>query len=118
MKPMAEIVQVLVETTDAVVVYSDSTFLVFRFGDLGVVAACGDGWDHVVVSYIGRTPVYQEMKLIKRLCFEDWEWAYEVHPPVSEYISIHHNALHIWMPHDGVWRPPPVCILMDPAAST
>lgn len=116
MKPIAEIVQVLVETTEADVVYSDESFLVFRFGDLGAVVAVGMNWDHVVVSHIGRTPTYQEMKLVKRLCFHDHEWAYEVHPPPSEYISVHDNALHLWRPINGPWRPPPLAVLMDPAA--
>jgi hypothetical protein len=116
MKPIAEIVQVLVETTEADVVYSDESFLVFRFGDLGAVVAVGGGWDHIAVSYLARTPTYQEMKFVKRLCFEDSEWAYEVHPPPNKYISIHDNALHLWRPQYGPWRDPPLDVLMDPAA--
>ena len=115
MRPIAEIVQELVETTTADIIYSDDSFLVFRIDDLGAILSVGGGWDHIAVSYIARTPTYQEMKLVKRLCFRDDEWAYELHPPPDKYVSIHGNALHLWRPQEEPWRPPPIDVLMHPA---
>jgi len=39
------------------------------------------------------------MSFIKRAFFKDNEWAYELHPPEGENISIHDYCLHLWRPH-------------------
>ena len=116
MKTVQEITDILFYVDGASVHHKDDEFLIFQIGDLGVVVSLVGGWDHVVVSVIDRTPTYQEMKAIKRLCFRDDEWAYELHPPPSDYISVHDNALHMWRPQDGVWRVPPVEVFMKPWA--
>lgn len=74
--------------------------LVFLIGRLRVVLSTGGGWDHVSVSLSDRTPRYQEMKMIKLLCFRPDEWAIELHPPPSRYVSIHPYVLHMWRPHN------------------
>lgn len=114
MKPIKEILEALDQFEGSRIIHVSDKLLLFRIDWVGVLLSTVKGWDHLAVSVPGRTPFYQEMKFIKRLCFYDDEWAYEVHPPVSEYISIHHNALHIWKPHDGNWRPPSVEVFMDP----
>lgn len=118
MKTIAEIAEILAGYEDAEVMHADSEFMLFRIEYVGVLLSLVGGWDHLAVSVVGRTPTYQEMKLVKRLCFRDDEWAYELHPPVSDYISIHANALHIWRPQDDVWRAPPVEVFMEPWATT
>ena len=74
---------------------------------LKVVASCGLGWDHVSVSLKNRTPRYQEMKMVKRIFFEDDEWAMELHPPGKSYISVNDNVLHLWRPHVATIPTPP-----------
>ena len=118
MRSVQEIAFILSSVDGVKVFHQDSSFMLFSVENLGVLLSTEQGWDHVVVSAIGRTPTYQEMKLIKRLCFRPDEWAYELHPPEADYISIHDNALHIWKPQDGVWRAPPVEVFMQPWATT
>lgn len=65
-----------------------------------VVASYGGGWDHVSVSLVYRTPKWDEMEHIKRIFFEDDEWAMQLHAPPSKHLSIHPYTLHIWRPHD------------------
>lgn len=118
MKTTREIAEALFYVDGAFVQYRDKDFMLFTIYDteslLGVLLSTVGGWDHVVASVVGKTPTYQQMKFVKRLCFRDDEWAYEVHPAVDDYVSIHHNALHIWRPHDDVWRVPPIEIFMNP----
>lgn len=114
MKTTDEIAKELFFIDGAFVVHRDREFMLFHLGHLGVLLSTVGGWDHVAVSRRDKTPTYQEMKLVKRLCFRDDEWAYELHPPLSEYISVHANALHMWRPQDGMWRVPPVEVFMAP----
>lgn len=74
---------------------------------LSVIVSWNNGWDHVSVSLPNRTPRYEEMKAIKRLCFEPHEWAFELHAPVSNHINIHPNCLHLWRPHNNTIPIPP-----------
>lgn len=73
---------------------------------LVVIAAAGDGWDHVSVSASGRTPTWSEMEAIKRLFFEPNECAMQLHVPVKDHINNNPNVLHMWRPH-GVEIPRP-----------
>lgn len=114
MKTIDEIANELFFIHGAFVVHRDSEFMLFHLGEIGVLLSIVGGWDHLAVSVRTRTPTYQEMKAVKRLCFRDNEWAYEVHPAVDDYVSIHQNALHIWRPHDDAWRVPPIEVFMNP----
>lgn len=76
-------------------------------GDMMIVLSCGMDWDHVSVSLPYRVPHYEEMKVIKRLCFRDDEAAMEYHAPVSKHISRHPYCLHIWRPHSTPIPTPP-----------
>lgn len=77
-------------------------------GPLRVVVGVGGGWDHVSVSLPGRTPNYQEMKMVKRIFFRPDEWAVEYHPPDADYISVNDHVLHLWRPHDVEIPVPPM----------
>jgi len=114
MKTTDEIAAELFFIDGSFVVHRDSEFMLFHLGEIGVLLSMIGGWDHVVVSRRDTTPSYQEMKLVKRLCFRDDEWAYELHPPQSEYVSLHSNALHMWRPQNGAWRAPPIEVFMAP----
>jgi hypothetical protein len=85
----------------------DAWGLAAQIGDIRIIVACGLGWDHASVSLEYRTPLYDEMKAIKRLCFRDDEWAMELHAPPSKHISRHPYVLHLWRPHDVAIPTPP-----------
>lgn len=70
----------------------------FEGRTLKVVASYGDGWEHVSVSLPNRTPNWREMEHVKRLFFEDDEWAMQLHAPPSR---------HIWRPRAAPLPLPP-----------
>lgn len=72
-----------------------------------VIAATGEGWEHVSVSCPGRTPLWDEMEYIKRLFFHDAETCMQLHVPTSEHINRNPDVLHIWRPvRMRIPRPP------------
>jgi hypothetical protein len=74
---------------------------------LAVIAARGEGWDHVSVSTERRTPNWAEMEHVKRLFFMPDEVAFQLHVPTSDHISLHPHCLHIWRPqNDNIPLPP------------
>jgi hypothetical protein len=66
-----------------------------------IIASNGEGWDHVSVSRTDRVPNWEEMEHVKRLFFEDWEVAMQLHVPPAAHISVHPNCLHMWRPQSG-----------------
>lgn len=84
----------------------------FRFavaggGELRVMAANGDGWDHVSVSRADRIPSWTEMEAMKRVFFKPDEIAYQLHVPAEDHINHHPHCLHIWRPHRSKIPLPP-----------
>ena len=76
-------------------------------GTLRVIAAQGDGWEHVSVSRENRCPNWPEMEQIKRAFFHDDETAMQLHVPVADHISVHPYTLHLWRPLlQDIPRPP------------
>lgn len=65
---------------------------------LKVLAASGDGWEHVSVSRQKRCPSWPEMDAVKRLFFRDDEVCMQLHVATSDYISVHPYCLHLWRP--------------------
>lgn len=65
---------------------------------LNVIASNDGGWDHVSVEWVGHNacPTWEMMSWVKRMFWEDDEWAVEFHPPVKKNISIHPYCLHLW----------------------
>ena len=84
-----------------------SWVIAVRIADIMVVASNGGGWDHVSVSLSYRTPIYDEMKAIKRLFFLDHEWAMELHAPVLNHVNVHQYCLHMWRPQSVAIPIPP-----------
>lgn len=74
---------------------------------LRVILSYGGGWDHVSVSRPHKLPGYHDMKAVKRFTFNPGEWAMELHPPASDYISVNDNVLHIWRPQGAEIPVPP-----------
>lgn len=79
----------------------------FVIDELRVIASNGEGWDHVSVSRSDRCPTWEEMEAIKRLFFESWEVAMQLHVAQSDHISFHPYTLHIWRPHNQIIPLPP-----------
>ncbi len=75
--------------------------------ELRVVATAGDGWDHVSVSRADRVPLWEEMEQVKRLFFEKYEVAYQLHVAEENHINRHPNCLHLWMCHNQKIPLPP-----------
>lgn len=63
-----------------------------------VLAANGDGWEHVSVSTTERCPKWSEMQHIKEMFFADDEVVMQLHPAKSDYVNVHPNCLHLWRP--------------------
>ena len=56
------------------------------------------GWEHVMVSLDSRCLTWEEMCIIKDLCFYENEVAMQLHPAKENYINIAPYCLHIWKP--------------------
>lgn len=65
---------------------------------LTIIAAVGEGWEHVSVSTPTRCPTWSEMEFVKRMFFEDHETAMQLHVPPNDHISCHPFCLHLWRP--------------------
>lgn len=74
---------------------------------LRVIAANGEGWDHVSVSLAHRIPTWEEMSLIKRIFFKNDETAMQLHVPIKKHINVHPYVLHLWRPHNEKIPMPP-----------
>lgn len=89
----------------------DETCGAFRFLYRGemfqAIASIGMGWEHVSVSHKKRVPSWNEMCHFKSLFWEPEECVVQYHPPESEYVNTHPNALHLWKPTDAVMPRPP-----------
>jgi hypothetical protein len=74
---------------------------------LRVVAASGDGWDHVSVSRENRCPNWPEMAEVRRLFFLPDEVCMQLHPKADDHINDHPYTLHLWRPTDKEIPMPP-----------
>lgn len=76
-------------------------------GDLRVVASAGEGWDHVSISLVNRTPVWAEMEYAKRLFLRPEAAAMQLHVAEAAHVNCHPHCLHLWRPHDAPIPLPP-----------
>ncbi len=76
----------------------DSNYGTFRDGGLLIRVSAGGGWDHVSVSRPDRTPMWEEMDRVKRLCFRDDEIVVQFHVNDGRKNNICVNCLHLWRP--------------------
>lgn len=78
----------------------NGAFVVHLNGELlRILAASGQGWDHVSVSLSYRIPTWTEMEFIKRTFFKPDETAMQLHVPEKDHINTHPFVLHLWRPH-------------------
>ena len=61
-----------------------------------VIATDVGGWEHVSVSTPHVTPTWDEMNYIKGLFWDDEDLVVQIHPPKSEYVTLHQHCLHLW----------------------
>ena len=66
--------------------------------NLNIIAADGEGWEHVSVSLSNRCPNWKEMCFIKDLFWDEEDLVIQYHPPKSQYINNYINCLHLWKP--------------------
>ena len=83
--------------------YNYGVFMIKRNGVVLKVIAGYDGvWEHVSVSVIGRSPIFnrcatwEEMCFVKDLFWHEDETVIQFHPKKSEYINLHEHVLHLW----------------------
>jgi hypothetical protein len=78
-----------------------------RNKNLRLIAAWGEGWEHVSVSLADRCPTWDEMQFVKEMFWRDEEAVMQLHPPKSTYINVHPYVLHLWRPTGGGGIPLP-----------
>jgi hypothetical protein len=72
-----------------------------------VIAANGNGWDHVSISHKHKIPSWKVMCILKDLFFEEHENVMQLHPAAADHINIDPNCLHLWRPqNEGIPLPP------------
>ncbi|MCP5099896.1 MAG: hypothetical protein GY943_30450 [Chloroflexi bacterium] len=86
--------------------------------EMWVIASAGGGWDHVSVSRRKRVPNWYEMEQVKRLFFEEHEFAMQLHVPSSDHVNIAQHCLHLWRPINGLIPLPPSIYVGPPIAGT
>jgi hypothetical protein len=57
-------------------------------------------WIHASISWLDRTPSYEDLKLLHRAVFGD-RHAYQVFVPSDEHYNHHEYCLHLWGRLDG-----------------
>lgn len=58
----------------------------------------GVKWEHVSVSHKKRLPTWDELKFIRLLFWDAEDEILQFFPPMSEYVNVHPNCLHLWRP--------------------
>lgn len=76
-----------------------------------VIASDGLGWEHVSVSRQDRSPVWEEMCIIKNIFWDESDCVIQYHPPKNEYINNHQYCLHMWRPIDFSLPIPPSLLI-------
>ena len=63
-----------------------------------IICSTGCGWNHVSVCPEKRRiiPSWDDMCLIKEICWNDDEAVIQIHPPKEEYVNNMPNCLHLW----------------------
>ena len=80
---------------------------------LHILASDGLGWEHVSVSLADRTPIWNQMHVVKDLFWDKEDCVVQYHPAEADYINFHPYCLHLWRPI-GVEFPVPPSIMVGP----
>ena len=82
----------------------------------GSDATVSDKWEHVSAHAYNRsgkmrTPSWDEMCYVKRLCWDAEDVVMQLHPRESEYVNNHPHVLHLWRPlHAAIPEPPSIFV--------
>lgn len=63
-----------------------------------VVWSYAGGWEHVSINNPRRTPIWDEMCIIKDMFWDAYETVVQYHPPMDTYVNNLNNCLHLWKP--------------------
>lgn len=76
---------------------------------LNIIAAAGEGWEHVSVSVAGqpRCPTWTEMDFVKGLFWDAQDCVAQLHVPEDVKINHHPYVLHLWRQQEVEWARPP-----------
>ncbi len=85
----------------------------FEVDSIRIIAGAGDGWEHVSVSHIDKTPSWATMCQVKAWFWGPEEEVFQFHPPESTYVNFHPFCLHLWKPI-GVEIPLPDPMMVRP----
>jgi len=75
---------------------------------LTVLVGTLPGWEFTCTEAPGRCPVWDEMRLVRDLCWESEDCVMQLHPPASRYINESPFALWQWRPVDCEIPQPPL----------
>lgn len=77
-----------------------------------ILVSDGNGWDHVsiVIDNISRCPTWDEMCMIKDLCFDDDEVVVQIHPKKRDMVNNHQYCLHLWRNQKGMEAPDSILV--------
>lgn len=98
---------------EAIGVIDDGSGCAYQIGQLRAIASWGGGWDHLSISAgwgprgPTRIPTYVEMESMKRIFFEEHEAAFQIHPPLDQYVNVQPFCLHLWRPQGAEIPLPP-----------
>lgn len=87
----------------------------YNGGSLFIIAANGEGWEHVSVHYNYRdrniTPDWSVMCKVKDLFWDSEDCVVQFHPPKSVHVNHHPNVLHLWRKKGVNWETPPEMLI-------
>lgn len=92
-----------------------ASFGAFQCNDLRIISSGSEsemgtllnGFEHVSVSCAKRTPMWEEMYVIKDMFWDDEECVIQYFPPKSQYVNVHQYCLHMWRPIGATIPIPP-----------
>ena len=78
-----------------------------------IICSTGCGWNHVSVCPEKKRiiPSWDDMCLIKEICWNDDEAVIQIHPPKEEYVNNMPNCLHLWQCAYKEMVLPPSCLV-------
>lgn len=78
-----------------------------------IIVSHGAGWNHVSVSpfKLRIMPTYDDLIMIKNICWNEDEDVIHVFPKKSEYVNNVENCLHLWEAYYTPMVLPPSCLV-------
>lgn len=74
------------------------TFIKGALKGATVIWSYAGGWEHVSICPQGRTPMWDEMCMLKDMFWNEDETVIQYHPARANYVNNIRNCLHLWKP--------------------